>query len=193
MRTNDIIILIDLDDTLIDLLGSWIYYLNNKYQLNVEFSSIKSWDLSTYFPTLTDDQIYGALEDPVFWDKVKPLPGAVHYVRKLKEAGYRMYICTYSHYKTLAPKLDRVVFKYFKDIFTQRDIIVIGEKNLVKGHILIDDAVHNLVKGTYRKILRTMPHNIDFDAENAGMVRCRSWKDIYYAVLQITKNLMKEN
>lgn len=48
----------------------------------------------------------------------------------------------------------------------------------VRGDVLIDDGIHNLEDGQYKKVLMTAPHNIRFDAEAHGMIRVRSWKEI---------------
>ena len=39
-------ILIDMDDTLEDLLGAWVSYLNTQYGTNVHKEDIRQWDIS---------------------------------------------------------------------------------------------------------------------------------------------------
>ena len=44
--------------------------------------------------------------------------------------------------------------------------------------MLIDDGIHNLEGGDYRKILFTAPHNRFYDAEANGMTRVNTWEEI---------------
>ncbi|MBR0086884.1 MAG: hypothetical protein IJL98_03995, partial [Lachnospiraceae bacterium] len=64
-------------------------------------------------------------------------------------------------------------------------VIITFRKQLLQGDILIDDGIHNLEGGSYKKILVTAPYNEDYDAEGHGMIRVHSWKEIEAAVLQL--------
>ena len=44
--------------------------------------------------------------------------------------------------------------------------------------MLIDDGIHNLEGGAYKKILFTAAHNRDYDAEAHGMTRVHGWDEI---------------
>ena len=44
--------------------------------------------------------------------------------------------------------------------------------------MLIDDGIHNLEGGNYRKILFTAPHNRFYDAEANGMTRVNTWEEV---------------
>ena len=57
-------------------------------------------------------------------------------------------------------------------------MIVTGRKQMVRGDVLIDDGVHNLEGGAYRKILFTAPHNRSYDAEANGMTRADNWDEV---------------
>ena len=56
---------------------------------------------------------------------------------------------------------------------------------MIKGDILIDDAVHNHIGGDYRKFLMNAPHNEKYDADANGMIRVSSWKEIYELIVNI--------
>jgi 5'(3')-deoxyribonucleotidase len=179
------IVLIDLDDTLTDLLGTWVANLNKRYNLSVRREEIRNWDICQFFPTLTHSQVFEPLFTPDFWDSIKPKNDAVKYVKKLKDEGYRIFVCTNSNYETLKEKMDKVLFKYF-DFLSWRDVIITCNKQIINADILIDDCVYNLIGGKYKKILMTAPHNIEYDAEKNDIVRVNSWKEIYD---EIIKNL----
>ena len=80
--------------------------------------------------------------------------------------------------------MDRAIFRYYP-FLNWKDIIITADKHLIRGDVLIDDGVHNLLGGDYRKILVTAPYNESFDAEANGMIRVSSWEEIYRAVSAI--------
>lgn len=171
-------ILIDMDDTIEGLLEGWIAWLNDRYGTEVDWKTIRSWDIQPYFSTLTREQIYEPFFIDEFWDWVKPLPYAQEMVKRLKNDGHLVYIVSASTYETLPAKMDRVLFRYFP-YFTFDDVIITTNKQLIKGDILIDDGVHNHIGGDYTKLLMDAPHNKNYDAEANGMRRVYDWGEIY--------------
>lgn len=177
-KTENNKILIDMDDVLVNLHEAWIYALNKSYGLNVSTEDITDWDMTSYFSTLTMEQIFSPLSDGDFWYSVKPKDGAVKYVKRLKDDGYQVYVCTTSYYKTLKEKMDGALFRYF-DYLTWADVIVTSNKQMIDADFLIDDGKHNLVSGKYKGILMDMPHNRKFDEKKYGIVRVHNWEEIY--------------
>ena len=57
-------------------------------------------------------------------------------------------------------------------------MIITGRKQMIRGDVLIDDGIHNLEGGQYRKILFTAPHNRFYDAEANGMTRVTTWEEV---------------
>lgn len=174
-------ILVDMDDTIEDLLGAWVSWLNRLYGTNVKPDDITSWDMREAFPMLTQREIYAPFQCSDFWDDVKPKPGARETLISFQELGYQVFIVTASHYATLKNKIDRVFIPNFPFISTN-DLIITGHKQMIKADILIDDGVHNLIGSDCFKILMTAPHNRDFPAEKYGIVRVDNWDEAFEAV-----------
>lgn len=177
-------ILIDMDDTIVDLLGAWVEYLNYKYRLSVNVEDITEWDITKFFPTLTPSQIYEPLKYDYFWGLVKPKSLASHYICELIRDGHEVYICTASYYESLKYKMDLALFKYF-DYISWGDVIVTRNKQMIDADILIDDAVHNLIGGKYKGILMTAPHNKSVNAREVGVYRADNWEEIYNIIKEI--------
>ena len=175
------VILVDMDDTIEHLLPAWLFFLNNKYGFSVQPDSIRSWNMSEAYPTLTPTQVYEPLFLNEFWDTVKPIEGAAEYLRKMIDDGHEVYIVTASNPNTLKAKMDKVLFKNFPFI-DWNHVIVTSRKQLVYGDIRIDDAPHNLVDTNGLQILMDAPHNRDFPAEKCGFVRVKTWPEIYKEV-----------
>lgn len=177
-NTNSIKILIDMDDVLINLHEAWVSELNKAFGRNVNVEDITDWDMTLFFPNLTMQQIFSPLSNGNFWHSVKPKEGAVEFVRRLKNDGYQVYVCTTSYYKTLKEKMDGALFRHF-DYLPWGDVIVTPNKQMINADFLIDDGTHNLVGGKYKKILMDMPHNRKFEERSYGMIRVHSWEEIY--------------
>lgn len=174
-------ILIDADDVLEDLTQKWITYLNKKYGTNARYEEDYDWDLTKIFPELTREQVYDAELDEELWDRIEPLPGAVENVEKLLRDGHEIYIVTDTPYQIVKTKFEKVIFKYYP-FLTWKNCIITSNKKMVKGDVLIDDGIHNLIGAEYGKILVSAPYNEAFDAEGNGMIRAHSWDEIYEVI-----------
>jgi 5'(3')-deoxyribonucleotidase len=161
-------ILVDMDDTMIDLLGCWVPEINKRYGTTVNQDEIYDWNISQFFPIFEND----------FWNRMKPKSGAIKYIKALKNDGHKVYVCTNSNYKTIKNKMDAVLFKFF-DYISWNDVIVTTHKQIINADYLIDDGVHNLVGGKYKGILMDAPHNRNFNEKDHNIIRFESWKEIY--------------
>ena len=70
------------------------------------------------------------------------------------------------------------------------NVITICNKQLLNADILVDDGVHNLVGGLYKKILMTASHNKDFDASSNGMVRVNNWQEAYDKIIEYADQIL---
>ena len=176
MDNKEITILVDIDDTIEDLIGAWCAWLNSHYSTDVLPDQITQWDMHMAFPTLSHNQIYAPLDRLDFWQTVKPRKDAMKYLKKLYDWGYDIYLCTSTSYKNVAIKYEKIVQKYFPYIDWEH-IIVAGDKTMIKGDIMVDDGIHNLLGGDYLKILMSLPHNKFFDAKENGVIRVSDWSE----------------
>lgn len=183
MERSDFVICVDMDDTIENLCEAWVDYLNRRYGTSVKNSDLREWDVSTAFPTLSRDEIYGALSENALWDSVKPKKDAQRYLKRLIDDGYSVYICTNTSYHIAKYKFEAVLFKYFPYI-ERNHIIITANKDLVACDFLVDDYEYNLMgKNAKNKILFDAPHNRNFDESKYGIKRMRSWKKIYEEIV----------
>lgn len=173
-----------MDDVLENLTTAWVDYLNRKYGTDVSPEDIVDWSVDSFFPELSRRQVYEALTDDELWRAVRPLEDAPEVLQELILDGHDVFVVTNSHYRALTAKMEDVLFAYFP-FLTWDQVIIARNKQMVRGDILIDDGVHNLVGGDYIKILMDRPHNRNFDAEAAGMYRVSGWREIYSLITQI--------
>ena len=171
------IILVDMDDTIEQLLKTWLERVNALCGRNVVPDDIKEWNLAAAYPGLTREQVYGVADAPGFWKDVEPVPGAAEALKHFMDEGQEVYIVTATECGHVAEKMNDVLFRYFP-FLTWSQVIITGRKQMIRGDVLIDDGIHNLEGGEYKKILVTAPYNRDYDAEANGMIRVNSWDEI---------------
>ena len=170
-------ILVDMDDTIEQLLAALVRKANERFRRSVTVDEITDWTIVCAYPGLEKQQILELMYEPGFWDTVEPVPGAADALKYLMDEGHQVYIVTATEFENVPAKMERVLFRYFP--FLSRDqVIITGNKQMIRGDVLIDDGIHNLEGGEYRKILFTAPYNKDYDAEANGMIRVHNCDEI---------------
>lgn len=188
---SHITLLVDMDDTIENLLPAWAKWLNGKHGTSVKADDITDWDVQKFFPSLTRDEVYAPLYEDEFWGTVQPKKDAVHYLSRLKDLGFKLYICTNSNYQTIRRKLEYIIDRYFPFI-SWENIITICNKQLINADILVDDGVHNLIGAPYKKILMTASHNKDFDTSDNDIVRVNNWFEAFTAIIMISDKILEK-
>lgn len=179
-------ILVDMDDTIEQLLDAWLRCVNEKYGYHTVHEDIVQWDVSKAFPGLTHEQVYSVILDNAFWKTVDPVPGAAEALERFIRHGHEVYIVTATAYQSVVGKMDDLLFRCFP--FLDWDhVIITSHKQMICGDVLIDDGFHNLKGGNYEKILIDAPYNRMFDEKPEGMIRVYSWAEIEAEVDRIAR------
>ena len=179
-------ILVDADGVLENLTSELTALLNEKYGTNVQFEKMRDWGFSKAFPELTYEQIFSAELEETLYDRIRPIGDAPEYLKKLIDDGNAVYIVTSTPYEAISLKMKKVMGRFFP-FLTWENFIIASRKQMIKGDVLIDDGIHNLLGGDYRKILFDAPYNRDYDAEANGMIRVSSWEEIYKAITHMNE------
>ncbi len=98
-------ILVDMDDTIEQLLQAWVRGANETYNRNVAYDDITSWDVSAAYPGLTWEQIYAIPMQPGFWKTVEPMEGAAEALQRMIAAGHEVFIVTATPYEVMFEKM----------------------------------------------------------------------------------------
>lgn len=179
------IILVDIDGTIEDLLSPWLDELNKLYNKSISFSEVSEWNFEALY-NISKTDLTKVLNNNKVWKKVKPIPGAIEYLKKLQQDGHSVYLVTSADYRTVYNKFVYVIHKWFSFI-PDDDIIICHKKQLIKGDILIDDNPDNLIGGDYIKILFTSPHNKNYTNDNL-LYRVNSWEECYSLIAKFNNN-----
>lgn len=173
------VILVDMDETLCDLMTPWLREINLRYGTSLRREDIKTWDIF--------DSIKGSLPEgtslhdtlipiqvPGIFINLQPNPGAIESVRKMLSLGWEVALITALPTSVAQPGIVvgekvRWVEQHLPEI--GRDIIVTSAKYRVRGDVLIDDSP---------KFLSSFPGlTVAFDAPwNQGVMttaRIQSW------------------
>ena len=118
---------------------------------------------------------------------VEPVPGAAEALQKFMAAGHSVYIVTATPHESVPEKMNDLLFRYFP-FLTWNQVIITANKQMIRGDVLIDDGVHNLEGGSYKKILMTAPHNRNYDAEANGMIRVSNWTEIEKIIFDLAEH-----
>ena len=183
-------ILVDMDDTIENLLDSWLHMLNVEYGCHVTPDAVTEWNIWESYPELTQYQVYAPLFREELWKDVKPKWDAVEYLKTLKDDGHEIYITTSSNFRTIYSKIRSILYRYFPYIDDDH-VIVAAKKQMIRGDVMVDDGPHNLEGGDYIRILMNAPHNRSYNAEEHGMIRAFSWREIYGIISEIACNEAK--
>ena len=170
-------ILVDMDDTIEQLLKAWVKRANEKFSRNVTLDEITGWNVAAPYEGLTRKQIYDVTYEPGFWSSVEPMPGAPEALKHFMDEGHEIYIVTATEPEHVEEKMNGLLFRYFP-FLSWNQVIVTGRKQMIRGDVLIDDGIHNLEGGEYKKILFTAPHNRYYNAEANGMIRVKTWDEV---------------
>lgn len=182
-------ILCDADDTVENLLIHWIAELNKRYGLNIQKEDVHSWNLSDTYSMLKPEQVYEPIYRKEFWKQITPMEDSSYYMQKLIQDGHDLYIVTAANFETSDAKVARLLELF--PFMSWKKIIAAYHKQMIRGDVLIDDGVHNLVNGQYYKILFHQPHNASIDEKQYGITRVRSWKEIYRIISDIVSDKSK--
>ena len=170
------VILVDMDDTIEQLLKAWVRRANEKYGRRVTLDEITDWNVAAPYTGITKKEISAVTYEPGFWCGVEPMPGAAEALRHFMDEGHEVYIVTATEIEHVPEKMRGLLFRWFP-FLSWEQVIITARKQMIRGDVLIDDGIHNLEGGAYRKILFTAPHNRRYDAEAHGMTRVDSWEE----------------
>lgn len=138
---SQFIVLLDMDSTVYDLLNPTLAYVNRRYGKTLTPADIKEWNW---------DKAYDV--DPfTFWNKqgtyknLKPFPGVVDAAKVVHDWGIRQVFLSSANFKYATEKFN-AVDRDFPFISSKNTLLTGGNKDLIKGDILVDDGPHNLEK-----------------------------------------------
>lgn len=172
-------ILVDMDDTIVNTVRTWIEFLNDKYGLSVKYEDLVVWEMQAAYPSLTVKQLDSVLYTPEFWSHVEPKLDAVEYLEKLINDGHDVYICSASHPATIYYKVYNCLLMHFPFLDTKQMIFTTNKK-LLNADFLIDDGIHNIIGANYTGLLIDAPYNKHINTDKFdNVIRVSDFRSAY--------------
>jgi len=167
------LIMLDVDAVVADLHAEWLRLYNHDYNDQLMVEEITDWDMTKFVKPECGKSIYKYLEFPDLYNQIQPIDGALSGVKHLRSLGHRVVFATsgtYSH-----PKYHWLVRNDFDPGEWGRDYMVVHDKGLLKGDLLIDDRPKNIEDfGSPKSIIFSQPWNKTF----FWNYRAESWHDV---------------
>lgn len=164
-------ILVDIDSTITNF-GETLLLANNQlHNTNYLYTDITSYDwfdrtfLNPWKPT----------EYQYFWNTVEVNPAAVTAIERWIRQGYKVYLCTASHFNNmLGYKIRKTLEPFNPELINERNVIIAQDKSAIIGDVMIDDCIDNLIDFNGVRICYAQPWNQHY----GGSLRFSDWDKI---------------
>jgi len=150
------------------------------FDLRIHYPDVPAEALNTYISVFNESAYMRYLE---------PMDGAVEYVTKLAEEGYKFSVVSSQTTNKVANRAREDNLKeVFGDVFKEFEFLETGQgkyyalQKFDMETIWIDDKPDNVESGKVLglvPILLDLPHNRSYNNKQMNIQRANSWKDIY--------------
>ena len=150
------------------------------------------FDLRKHYPEVPAEALntyISVFNESAYMRYLEPMDGAVEYVTKLADEGYKFSVITSQTLNKVANRAREDNLKeVFGDVFEDFTFLETGQgkyfalQKFDMGTIWIDDKPDNVESGKVLglvPILLDLPHNRSYNNKQMNIQRANSWKDIY--------------
>jgi len=185
------ITLVDIDNILNNFTETCLYLYNQNKGTSFRVPHITQYDIAESLHIVDKEEFrQGYLHNPTVVDYCRPLPEAPKYLEKITKLS-QVYLVTARDWTQLT-NIQAWVSKFYPFI-KDSQIIRCQDKSMVRGDILIDDCLDNLVSFPGGKIVLDYPWNRysveDYDIDiplvpdlTNFIFRTTDWKHIYQTI-----------
>jgi 5'(3')-deoxyribonucleotidase len=134
-------IILDLDEVVVDLLGPWLETYNQRFGDSLKTSDVTSWDIRTHVLPSAYTDVMEILREPGFFAGLPARPGAIDGVGRLVTTpGHDITIATAPSGPDSARAKIEWVTRHLGHLgFNETDVVLIHDKALLRGDVIIDD------------------------------------------------------
>ena len=157
------------------------------------------FDLRKHYPEVPAEALntyISVFNESAYMRYLEPMDGAVEYVTKLADEGYKFSVITSQTLNKVANRAREDNLKeVFGDVFEDFTFLETGQgkyfalQKFDMGTIWIDDKPDNVESGKVLglvPILLDQPHNRSYNNKQMNIQRANSWKDIYDIIKEKT-------
>lgn len=182
------VVIVDIDSTLNDLVQKTISLYNSRSVKNIKMSDITAYNFYDCLPYEDASEMEKLFKDKELWDSLEPLPDSQWGIETLRNLGHKVVFATATHECNFEWKCNWIVDKF--KLKNTDDIIRIMDKSLLRGDIIIDDCLENLINSPCERICLDYPYNRDKRRDFIYCIRrANNWREI----VNIINSIEKEN
>ena len=138
-------ILVDLDNTGVDLVSEWIRVFNERHGTNLQLGDITDWDVSKFVDPGKRQDLWDILELPGLYRGLKPYPGFVEALKTLYYDGiYEIIIATATQVPQAAKEKMEWIFDHLP-FLGQKNVVITHKKHMLRADAMVDDGPHNII------------------------------------------------
>lgn len=179
-------ILLDMDETIVDLMSQWLRFLKVRYDEPLVYQDIKSFNIHEHCTVAKREEVYSALAHPGFFRQLNPFPGAIETINKWITEGHDVGIvtaCQHGHQDKMG------WLEEYLPRFNRRNLIFASQKHWVKGDVFVDDCPDNLIAYSHSNpkasvICMDHPWNLTLERPFYDH-RARTWPELEALVEEI--------
>lgn len=166
LQEPDLVILIDMDQTLADFVGSWKKIWNTKHPDRLITEDPTEFLLEdAYFGFAKEEEVREIYHSPEFYINLEPLPGALEAIKQMEAVGLDLFICSSpaSANSSYTEKADWVEMHLGREWV--KKLILTRDKTMVHGDYLIDDkpSITGIYAPSWEHVLFDTTYNRDED------------------------------
>lgn len=174
-RNNRPRILLDMDDVVNDFLGALIKEYNEEHGTSIKKRDIKDWDL-TKSEVLDAADAIRLFQEKGFFLSIPPKASSIEAINKMiASTKYDIYIVTACGSVEEYREKQEWLKKYIPQFNLQR-LIMCTEKSIIRGDVLVDDKVQNLVECS--PYMRTLLYDVSTNHGKRGFKRVRNLNQV---------------
>lgn len=167
-------VLLDCDEVLGDFVGAYLRVVDEHAGKRFVAADVTDWNLAKCIKLHPDVQelVNNDIRSEGFCSSIQVIPGAIEGVRRLREVS-EVIVVTAPMEGSRSWVGERTEWLGHHFGLKSRDIIYTSQKQLIKGHVLIDDAPGNLKGFAGTAMLWDRPHN----REEQSFLRVANWDE----------------
>ena len=183
------IILCDVDDVLFKTIQACSSRLKRETGYDMPFENFGPDWAATMDPEAYQYLDRVIFRDPSLYDDIEVIPGALEGIEGIRSMGDQVFLVTAGPPEAFGGKaaaLRRLGFLDPDDLFCS-DLMGVTRKDLIRGDVIIDDSLHNLIE-------TRVPHRIMFDRPwNQGVelaptiARAATWRGVAAHIKTISR------
>jgi 5'(3')-deoxyribonucleotidase len=167
------ILFVDMDEVMADTYSAHIEHYNHNFGENLTREECMGFEVWQKVPLERKDAIWQHYYKKGFFRDLRPIADSIEVLHELNKK-YSVYVASAAmQFPNSLLEKHQWLDEHFPFIHWKNRILC-GDKQILRGDILIDDRSHNLENFVGRSMLFTSPHNIN----NNHFERVNSWQEI---------------